>query len=106
MSEERKEPTIVCRCMDITLEEMIGSFQVMRKYLGIIDADTFRRISSATTGYCQGRGCLQHLQRILFSEAKKAGKDPAKIPMVPKKRPPLQPTPIGVYASMKLEDDE
>jgi len=106
MSEKKMEPTIVCRCMDVSLEEMIGEFQVMVKYLGIADADTFKRISSAMTGYCQGRGCMQHLQRILFSEAKKAGIDVSKLRLVPKKRPPLQPTPIGIYARLDTVGEE
>lgn len=101
-----KHPAIVCRCMDITLEEMTETFRIMKELLGIVDIDIYRKMSSATTGYCQGRACLQHLQRIFYSEVRKLGLDPSKINLLPRRRPPLQPTPIGVFAKMSAEGDE
>ncbi len=101
-----KHPAVVCRCMDVTAEEMIRAFKMMKEFLGAVDVDTYRRISSATTGYCQGRGCLQHLQRMLYSEARKEGIDVTRLNLLPRRRPPLQPTPIGVFASMKLDGDD
>ena len=95
-------PAIVCRCMDVTLEEMIQSFQVMLKYLGATDPDTYRRISGAVTGFCQGRGCLQHLQRTLVGELRKQGIEVDMDKLLPRRRPPLQPVPIGLFASPEV----
>ena len=91
-------PAIVCRCMDVTAEEMIQAFNVMIKFLGASDPDTYRRISGAVTGFCQGRGCLQHLQRTLAGELRKHGIRLDMDKMLPKRRPPLQPVPIGLFA--------
>ena len=91
-------PAIVCRCMDVTVEDMIKAFEVMIKYLESVDADTYRRVSGAVTGFCQGRGCLQHMQRILFSEASKRGIKLSDKELLPRRRPPLQPVPIAVFA--------
>jgi hypothetical protein len=46
-----QHPAIVCRCMDVTQEEMIQAFNAMVKFLGAYDADTYRRISSVMNGY-------------------------------------------------------
>ncbi len=105
MVEKAKHPPIVCRCMDVTADEMVQAFQVMLKHLGIVDADTYRRISGAMTGYCQGRGCLQHLQRTLANEARKAGVELDPSLLVPKRRPPLQPVPLGLFADPKVLEE-
>lgn len=89
-------PAIVCRCMDVTMDEMIQAFNAMVKFLGSYDADTYRRISSAMTGYCQGRGCLQHLQRILAGKLRESGVKLDMDKLAPKRRPPLQPIPMGL----------
>jgi len=105
MGERKNEPAIVCRCMDVTYEEMVKAFEIMRELLGTADVDTYRRISSATTGYCQGRACMQHLQRILFSKSREKGLEASAEKLIPKRRPPLQPTPIGVFARIELKGD-
>ena len=104
MSDSKgKEPTIVCRCMDVTADEMKKAFEMMVKFLGTTDVNTYRRITSATTGYCQGRACLQHLQKILYSLGKSVGSQLSADELLPKRRAPLQPTPIGVFAKMAKE---
>ena len=103
-SKGSKEPIIVCRCMDVTVEEMRKAFKIMVKFLGTTDVDTYRRITSATTGYCQGRACLQHLQKILYSLSKPLGTQLSVDELLPKRRAPLQPTPIGVFAKMAKEE--
>ena len=100
-----QHPAIVCRCMDVTAEEMVQAFNVMVKYLGTVDADTYRRISGAVTGFCQGRGCLQHLQRTLANEARKAGINLNPDLLLPKRRPPLQPVPLGLFADPKVLEE-
>ncbi len=99
MSEDkaRGHPAIVCRCMDITEEEMLMAFKVMVRFLGTADPDTYRRISSATTGYCQGRGCLQHMQRYLAKGMRELGMSLDMDRLVPRKRSPLQPVPMGLF---------
>ncbi len=104
MSSE--QPTIVCRCMDRTQEDMVNSFKVMIKALGVEGADinNYRRFSAATTGFCQGRGCLAIMQRTYVSEMKKLGVDVDMDELNYRVRSPLQPVPLGVFARGSIEE--
>lgn len=99
MSNEsgRGHPAIVCRCMDIAEEEMLMAFKTMVRFLGTADPDTYRRISGSTTGYCQGKGCLQHMQRYLARGLRELGMGIDMDKLVPRRRPPLQPVPMGLF---------
>ncbi|BBE41841.1 MAG: hypothetical protein ACP5RJ_06265 [Conexivisphaera sp.] len=104
MSSE--QPTIICRCMDRTQEDMVNTFRFMVKVLGVEAADinNYRRFSAATTGFCQGRGCLSLTQRVYVSEMKKLGVDVSMDELRYRVRSPLQPVPLGVFAKSSIEE--
>lgn len=84
--------TIICRCEDITLEEI-------QKLIaeGFTTIDEIKRLSRCGMGPCQGRTCRQ----LLVSElAKATGQDPGDLKM-PAFRPPTKPVKLGIL----LADD-
>lgn len=86
MSQE----VMVCRCEDITREEILQYIE-----MGFTSLEEIKRVSRAGMGNCQGRTCMQLISQIL-SEVE--GLDPDAL-NVPTKRPPV--TPISIKA---LED--
>ena len=85
-----KKKTIVCRCEDLTLEDVEKAIDE-----GYIDLEELRKKLRIGMGPCQGRVCLPIVMRIL---ERKTGK---KIPKesLPKARPPVIPVPLGTLAS-------
>lgn len=84
-----KERKIVCRCEDLTEEEIIHAIEE-----GYDDLESLKRYTGATTGACQGKGCLMHIIRIL---SQKTGKSPEEIG-VTTQRPPVNPVPLYVLS--------
>jgi NAD(P)H-nitrite reductase large subunit len=82
MTKNRK---IVCRCEDLTEEEIIHAIEE-----GYTDIESLKRYTGATTGSCQGKGCLMHVLRIL---SQKTGKKPEEIGITTQ-RPPVNPVPL------------
>ncbi len=80
------DKTIICRCEDLSLEEI-------REWIaqGYRDLNEIKRISRAGMGPCQGRTCRNHLLREL---AKAAGK-PVEEMGLTTFRPPTKPLKIG-----------
>lgn len=60
MGEEEK-PVIVCRCNDVTLEELVEAVKQ-----GIDDFELLRKYLRIGFGPCQGRSCLSIAARIFF----------------------------------------
>jgi len=87
---------IVCRCHDVTLEEIE---EAIEKYK-VKDLETLKRILRIGMGECQGRTCLPIVLGIL---ARKTGKSPEELAN-PSSRPPAFPTKIGAFAG--VNDDE
>jgi len=85
---------IVCRCEDVTEEEIIEAIDQ-----GYTTLDELKKHLRVGTGPCQGRTCLKVIEKML---AKKLGKniDDLEKPTV---RPPLKPIPLYVYGD---EDEE
>jgi NAD(P)H-nitrite reductase large subunit len=85
-----KKRTIVCRCEDLTLEDVENAIGA-----GYTDLEELRKKLRIGMGPCQGRVCIQLVQKIL---EKKTGK---KVPFksLPKARPPLIPVSLGTLAS-------
>ncbi len=85
-----KKRIIVCRCEDLTLEDVENAIGA-----GYIDLEELRKKLRIGMGPCQGRVCIQLVQKIL---EKKTGK---KVPIksLPKARPPLIPVSLGTLAS-------
>ncbi len=55
-----KNRKVVCRCEDLTEEDIIQAIEE-----GYDDIESLKRYTGATTGPCQGKGCLMHIIRIL-----------------------------------------
>ena len=85
---------IVCRCQDITLKDIITSYNE-----GFKSMETIKRHTALGTGVCQGRYC--QLPSI-FSLKKFLGADPNKIGFF-RIRPPLEPIEIS---SLVIDENE
>ncbi|HYO95309.1 MAG TPA: (2Fe-2S)-binding protein [Polyangiaceae bacterium] len=84
---------IVCRCEDVTLEELTHAVE-----LGHRDIESLKRYTGFGTGWCQGKACLVpcalHLVRL--------GGDPGQ-GITP--RPPYHPVSLAALAGMDPEWD-
>lgn len=89
-----KKSAIVCRCEDITKEEVLKAIEE-----GYTDLEELRKKLRIGMGPCQGRVCVQIVIKIL---EKKTGKKVSKI-SIPTSRPPITPVPLGTLASDKNE---
>jgi NAD(P)H-nitrite reductase large subunit len=85
-----KKKTIVCRCEDLTLEDVENAIDA-----GYTDLEELRKKLRIGMGPCQGRVCIQLVQKIL---EKKTGKK-ISIKNLPKARPPIIPVSLGTLAS-------
>lgn len=89
-----KKKTIVCRCEDITEEDVINAIDE-----GYTDIEELRKKLRIGMGPCQGRVCIQLVMKIL---EKKTGKKVSKASL-PTSRPPIVPVSLGTLASGKNE---
>lgn len=89
-----KKKAIVCRCEDITEDEVINAIDA-----GYTDIEELRKVLRIGMGPCQGRVCIQLVMKIL---EKKTGKKISKLPL-PRSRPPIVPVSLGTLASDKNE---
>ena len=87
-----KKKTIVCRCEDITEEDVINAIDE-----GYTDIEELRKKLRIGMGPCQGRVCIQLVMKIL---EKKTGKKVPKASL-PTSRPPIVPVSLGTLASGK-----
>ena len=89
----RKEPIIICRCNDVTLEDIEKAIDE-----GYRDIESLRRRLRIGMGPCQGRTCIPLLIRIL---ARKLGVKPSEI-----KYPSIRPPIVPIQASLFLKSRE
>jgi len=92
-----RNPVVICRCEDITLDEvrdLIAS--------GYTTMDEIKRITRCGMGPCQGRTCRQ---LVLAEIAKATGKDMANI-SPPRFRPPAKPVRLGGAVAAAAPDVE
>ncbi len=82
-----KKRTIVCRCEDLTEEDVIKAIDE-----GYADIEELRKRLRIGMGPCQGRVCIQLVVKLL---EKKTGK---KVKMLPTARPPTIPVSLGALA--------
>ncbi|GAB6183730.1 (2Fe-2S)-binding protein [Thermodesulfovibrio hydrogeniphilus] len=81
---------VVCRCEDLTEQEILHAIE-----LGYKDIESLKRYTGCMTGPCQGKGCINHVVRIL---SQKLGKSIDEIGItVP--RPPVDPVPLYILSS-------
>jgi bacterioferritin-associated ferredoxin len=79
---------IVCRCEDVTLEELERAVE-----LGHRDIESLKRYTGFGTGFCQGKGCLV----VCAEELLARGGDPAQ-GITP--RPPYHPVALSALAGI------
>jgi NAD(P)H-nitrite reductase large subunit len=86
------EKTIVCRCEDLTKEEILDAI-----HEGYTDLEELRRKLRIGMGPCQGRVCIPLVKKILEQETGKKVKEES----FPTFRPPLIPVSLGSLAKIK-----
>ena len=94
MKEENKksEELIVCRCMEVTEEEIRDAIR-----LGAHSFDSVKRVTRAGMGLCQGRSCQQLVERLISEGTE------VKISELPtiSIRSPLKPIKLEAMAGME-----
>jgi NAD(P)H-nitrite reductase large subunit len=86
--------TLVCRCEDVTLQEL--EHAIAR---GHDDIESLKRYTGFGTGYCQGKSCVALCARLL---AERGGD--ATMPITP--RPPYHPLSLASLAGLADVADE
>lgn len=84
--------TVVCRCEEVTEDEIR---QVIRR--GYTSLEEIKRILRCGMGHCQGRNCLMPIARILSRETGV----PVSLMKFPTPRPPLKPLPLGLLGESR-----
>ena len=85
LMSEPSDDIIICRCRDVTLKEVEDAIDE-----GYDSLELIKRKTRISTGTCQGRTCIQLVQRIL---ARKTGKDVENM-KIPRERTPIIPVPM------------
>jgi bacterioferritin-associated ferredoxin len=80
---------IVCRCEDITKEEVLEAIDH-----GYQTLEEIKRVLRCGMGPCQGRTCVPLIARLI---AQKTGKPLSEI-QPPTTRPPLEPLSVSMFA--------
>lgn len=89
----RGEDTVICRCMEVTVNEVIEAIR-----LGADSFDAVKRMTRAGMGLCQGRTCQHLVERAITEET---GLETGELQPI-SIRPPLRPTTLKSIAGMKL----
>jgi bacterioferritin-associated ferredoxin len=87
---ERERGVIVCRCEEVTREEIDDAIRS-----GASSMWQVRRLTRAGMGLCQGRSC-EHLVARQLAEGLEL---PMEVVLRPSYRPPLEPIPIDTLCS-------
>ena len=91
------DQTIVCRCEDVTREDILVAIDA-----GCRTLDEIKRVTRAGMGPCQGRTCrnliAQELARIYGISVEDV--------LMPTFRAPVEPVQVGVLAAAYQEDEE
>jgi sarcosine oxidase, subunit beta len=85
--------TILCKCEDVTIEEVRRAFAA-----GHRDLESVKRYTGFGTGPCQGKSCVTAIARELL----RLGSTPAEVlPFTA--RPPIEPVPFGALAAIDFD---
>lgn len=88
MSSEKKK-IIVCRCEDVSLEEIEKLVDE-----GCTELEEIKRLLRCGMGPCQGRTCTRLIAQII---SRKTGVPINKIRFT-KNRPPIRPVPLALFS--------
>jgi len=91
-----KKTTIICRCEDITEDDILSII-----HEGYTDLEEIRRKLRIGMGPCQGRVCIQLVKKILERETKKQVQETS----LPTNRPPLIPISLGALAAKRKKGE-
>ncbi len=86
--------TLVCRCEDVTIEELFDAIE-----RGHDDLESLKRYTGFGTGWCQGKSCVALCAKLLVDK----GGDAA-LPITP--RPPFHPTSLADLAGLATIAEE
>lgn len=75
---------IVCRCHDVTEDDIISAIKN-----GYDDLESLKRLTGITTGHCQGKTCMQLVMGIIYQQTGKVVQKTTRI------RAPVVPVPLG-----------
>ena len=80
--------TLVCRCEDVTLDELEEAIT-----RGHDDLESLKRYTGFGTGWCQGKSCVALCARLLVARGGEAS-----LPIMP--RPPFHPMKLSDLAGL------
>lgn len=92
-----KNPVIICRCENVTLDDVEKAIEE-----GFTDLESLKRKLRIGMGPCQGRTCIPLLVRIL---SRKLRKKPEEL-LIPTSRPPIVPLPMKIFLIREREKNE
>uniref|UniRef100_A0A7V3PUZ7 (2Fe-2S)-binding protein n=1 Tax=candidate division WOR-3 bacterium TaxID=2052148 RepID=A0A7V3PUZ7_UNCW3 len=95
--DTKKLPVIVCRCEEVTEEDVRQAIQN-----GCHSLEEVKRTLRIGMGHCSGRGCLRIVARIIQETVG----TPISAQRFPRSRPPLKPLPLGLLGAYKNEQQE
>jgi bacterioferritin-associated ferredoxin len=88
----KKDKTIICRCEDVSLEEVNRAIDE-----GYTSLEEIKRLLRCGMGPCQGRTCLMLVAQVL---SRKTGKQITEMKF-PTVRPPVRPVPLAIFTASK-----
>jgi NAD(P)H-nitrite reductase large subunit len=88
----KKDKTIICRCEDVSLEEVNRAIDE-----GFTSLEEIKRLLRCGMGPCQGRTCLMLIAQVL---SRKTGKQITEMKF-PTVRPPVRPVPLAIFTASK-----
>ena len=88
----KKDKTIICRCEDVSLEEVTSAIDE-----GYTSLEEVKRLLRCGMGPCQGRTCLMLIAQVL---SRTTGK-PITEMQFPTARPPVRPVPLAIFTASK-----
>ena len=91
--------TIICRCEDVTLDDVHCSFE-----LGYATVEEVKRYTGLGTGPCQGKECMVLAARLIVSVAHLGGAPATVAPFTA--RPPLESAPLAIFVAAAGDDED
>ena len=83
------QKTIVCRCEDVTLEDVTHTIEI-----GYGSVEEVKRYTGLGTGPCQGKECMVHCALLCATRTGKPARELAPFTA----RPPIVAAPLGIFA--------